>query len=155
MFKGLNLCTRFYHRRETGLNKILDSNLRLLQESYCWNRHQKTPPDLGPNPVRPLEAILSAPRRLQEASKLPFFGSRGLQELSKRPPRGFLRASASKMRFGSNFGPIFDSKSKKGPLDLKNQRNPLYSRRCLWFSHFQLDSLLEPVLRPSWPPFGR
>ena len=53
------------------------------------------------------EAILSALRRLQDASELTFFGSRGLQERSKRPPRGFLRASASKMRFGPNFGPIF------------------------------------------------
>ena len=57
------------------------------------------------------------------------------------------------MRFGSNFVPISDS--KKGPLDLKNQRNPLYCRRCLCFPHFQLDSLLEPVLRPSWVAFGR
>ena len=50
-------------------------------------------------------------------------------------------------------GPIFDS--KKGPLDLKTQRNQLYCRRFLWFPHFQLDSLLEPVLRPSWVAFGR
>ena len=100
-----------------------------------------------------LGAILSAPRRFQEASKLTFFGSRGLQERSKRPPRGFLTASASKMRFGPHFGPIFGS--KKRALDLKNQGNPMYCRRFLWFPHFQLDSLLEPVLRSSWAPFGR
>ena len=45
------------------------------------------------------------------------FGSRGFQERSKRLSRGFLRASASKMRFGTNFGPVW------GPiletLDLK------------------------------------
>ena len=56
-----------------------------------------------PGVVRGFLGILSAPRRLQEASKLTFFGSRGLQERSKRLPRGFLRASASKMRFGSHF----------------------------------------------------
>ena len=84
-------------------------------------------PELSSNMLWITRPPLSAPRALQEASKLTFFGSRSLQERSKRPPRGFLRASASKMRFGSNFGPIFDS--KKGPLDLKNQRNPLYCRR--------------------------
>ena len=51
---------------------------------------------------------------------------RNLQERSKRPPRAFLRASASKMRFGSNFEPffwggepIFDSKRKPWTSKIK------------------------------------
>ena len=37
-----------------------------------------------------------------------FFGSRSFQELSKRLSRGFLRAFASKMRFGTDLGPVWD-----------------------------------------------
>ena len=66
-----------------------------------------------------LTASLSAPRRLQETSKLSFFGSRSLQERSKRLPRGFLRASASKMRFGSHFDTFLTS--KRGPWTSKTK----------------------------------
>ena len=76
------------------------------------------PPELYLNMPWITRPPLSAPRALQEASKLTFFGSRSLQERSKRPPRGFLRASPSKMRFGSDFGPIFEP--KKRALDLTN-----------------------------------
>ena len=54
-----------------------------------------------------------------EASKLTFFGSRDLQESSKSPPRGFLKAFASKMRFGPHFG--FISGSENRGSDLKNE----------------------------------
>ena len=54
------------------------------------------------------------------------------------------------MRFGSHLGPVFDSKNKA--LDIENQGNPVYCRRFAWFSHIQLDSLLESVLgAPVWP----
>ena len=49
------------------------------------------------------------PRAAKSDSKITFFGSKSVQERSKRPPRGFLRASASKMRFGPRLGPAFGS----------------------------------------------
>ena len=63
-------------------------------------------------------SLQERPKTAQERFQLCFFGSKSLQERSKRLPRGFLRASASKMRFGSHFGPIFGS--KKRAWDLKN-----------------------------------
>ena len=52
------------------------------------------------------------PRAAQERFQLCFFGSQSLQERSKRLPRGFLGASASKMRFRSHLGPILGSKKR-------------------------------------------
>ena len=112
----------------------------------------------GRSPSGHLEAILSAPRRLQEASKVTFFGSRSLQERSKRLPRGFLRAPASKMRFGSHFGPTLAS--KKRAWDLKNQEHVV--RHPTIFETLQLSAwitfgprfgpLLGPFWVPIWPP---
>ena len=65
-----------------------------------------------------LERLLGGQERPKSDSNFVFVGSQSFQEHSKRLPRGFLRASASKMRFGSDFRPIFDS--KKRALDLKN-----------------------------------
>ena len=48
-------------------------------------------------------------KRVQERFQLLFFASKSLQERSKRLPRGFPRASASKMRLGTNFELVLDS----------------------------------------------
>ena len=47
------------------------------------------------------------PRAAKSLSQLLFFGSQSVQERSKRLPIGFLKLSASKMRFGTHFGPVF------------------------------------------------
>ena len=97
-------------RREVGRAICVQKLRGFGPASQTWSV------DLWPTCRRSLSGhlgpILSALRRLQEASKLTFFGSRSLQERSKRPPRGFLRASASKMRFGSHFGSSFASQKR-------------------------------------------
>ena len=65
----------------------------------------------APTPSPPAGGSLGHPRA--DPSNL-LFGSKYLQERSKRLPRGLLRASASKMRFESHFGPTFGSKKKPG-----------------------------------------
>ena len=100
-----------------------------------------------------LEAILSAPRRLQEASKLIFSGSGHLQERSKSHSRGFLTPSASMLEFGPRFGPRFVR--EREAWDFKNQANPVYCGRLLRFAHFQLESFLDLVLCPFWAPFWK
>ena len=50
----------------------------------------------------------SLPRADKSDSNFAFVGSKSLQERSKRPPRGFPRASASKMRLGTDVGPVLD-----------------------------------------------
>ena len=91
-----------------------------------------------PGVVRGFLGILSAPRRLQEASKLTFFGSRGLQERSKRLPRGFLRASASKMRFGSHFDTFLTPKREPWTSKTKEILCTVYD-----FSGFTIFSLIR------------
>ena len=56
------------------------------------------------------KSILRRLLAVQEPIPKLFFGPKRLQERSKRPPRGFLRASASKIRFGPRFGPVWSSK---------------------------------------------
>ena len=52
----------------------------------------------------------SASRAPKSESKITLFGSKSVQERSKRSSRGSLRASASKIRFGPHFGPTYGSK---------------------------------------------
>ena len=54
----------------------------------------------------------SASRAAKSESKITFFGSKSVQERSKRSSRGFLRASASKMRFRLYFGTILGVKKE-------------------------------------------
>ena len=84
---------------------------------------------------------------VKSPSVLFFFGSGSFHERSEGPAKGFLKASASKMRFGPHFGCIFGS--GKRAVDLKNQGNPMESMPSLWFSHFQLASVWEQVITPS------
>ena len=71
------------------------------------------PPYLPSISLRPLGSDLkrskTAPRNLQV-----FFGggSKSLQERSKRPLRGFLKASASKIRFGTHVDHIFSAETR-------------------------------------------
>ena len=110
---------------------------RLEPKKQSWNRSWSAL-EASWSPVATLRILgvaiesQEASRALQERFPLCFLGSKSFQERSKRPPRGFPRPSASKMRFGSNFGFIFDS--PKGLLDLKNQGNPLYCQRFRMFS---------------------
>ena len=60
-------------------------------------------------------------KRLQERSKTLSIGSKSHPERSKRPSRGFPRASASKLRSGPRLGPFFGSQTESlGPLKSRN-----------------------------------
>ena len=91
------------------------------------------------------------PRAAKSDSKITFFGSKRVQERFKRPPRGFLRASASTMRCGPHFGPTCCSPKRIG--DLKNQGRLMEGRRFLRFRDFRLEPLSDLDFGPSWPPF--
>ena len=70
-----------------------------------------------------------------------FFGSKSLQERSKRLPRAIPRPSASKMRFGSHFGPMF--------CPPKRPRAPEKSLESL-----QLSLKIKVLPFPAWIVFG-
>ena len=53
-----------------------------------------------------IKMIKRRPKGFQERSRALFFGSKSLQERSKRLSRGFSRASTSKMRLGTTLGPV-------------------------------------------------
>ena len=119
-----------------------------------WPRTaQERPRATQERPKSGPRATKSLPRAAKSDSNFVFFGSKSLQERSKSFPRGFLRASASKMRCGSHFGPTFGS--KKRARDLKNQGNPLCCRRFQWFRHFYFEPLSDLDFGPSWPPFWK
>ena len=90
-------------------------------------------------------------KSLQEASKSVQELSRWLQEPFKRLSRGFLKASTSKMRFGTHFGPVLSDKMV--PWDLKNHGNPVYCRQKSRFRNFHLESSPGPDLGTSRAPF--
>ena len=68
--------------------------------------------------LAPVLPLLFGPNSAKSRSQLLDFGSWSLQERSQRLSRNFLKASASKIRFGTDFGPVL------GPIletpDLKN-----------------------------------
>ena len=74
---------------------------------------------------------LFGPNSARSRSQLLYFRSCGLQDRSKRLSRGSLKASATKMQFGTDFRPVFGA--KMGPRDLKINKieilfwNPLIS----------------------------
>ena len=104
--------------------KMLLGSLQIPLESYkmgvpfwtpTWNSKKWGAGDFwGPilDPFFGETCLERPPRAAKSDSNFVFFGSKSLQERSKRSPRGFLRASASKKRFGSNFGHIFRFKER-------------------------------------------
>ena len=59
-----------------------------------------------------LKPVLGGVQERPRAFPSLFFGSKSLQERSKRLPRRFLRASASRIRFGSYMDPLLAPKTE-------------------------------------------
>ena len=136
---------------------IFENSLRWLQEQLETlprgpQELSKRPPE---GPRGSLEGSRSAPEASQTPPRAPQERPRGpqerpggLQERSKSLPRGFVTPSASKLRSGPRFGPCIGR--KRAAQDFKNQSNPSYCVRVLWFGNVQLKSLLDFVLVPFW-----
>ena len=87
-------------------SKKCEKTLNIVDFSASRGRPPKIPPKRASR--APSGELPGTPRRLQEAPRALQDGSKSLQERSKRLSRGFSRASASKMRLGTDFGPVLD-----------------------------------------------
>ena len=104
--------------------------------------------------LRGITGTKSASRGANSESKITFFGSKSVQERSKRSSRGSLRASASKMRFRPRFGPRF--KCQNETLRPQKSRNFVRRPQSFTISPFSVrvtsgTRFGTPKRPPGWP----